>query len=148
MALRFTRGPRKFSYAEIYASIGVIAVVVAWLFPHVTVIQRAWPSCSFREFTGYPCASCGMTRAFVRSAYGEFESAFSVTPLGFLLFWAMVTFSVVTLATWAIPALPRPQLTLETSAAKWSARVLPAVIVAINWLWLCWQTFTHGAPPA
>ncbi len=148
MALRFERGPRKFSYAEVYASIGLLAVVVAWLFPYLTFLQRAWPSCAFREFTGYPCASCGMTRAFVRSAHGELAHAFEVTPLGFLLFWAMVVFSIVTLVTFAVPALPRPVVTLDSDVARWTARIAPAVVVAINWAWLCWQTFTHGAPPA
>jgi len=148
VALRFVRGPRKFSYAEVYASIGVLGVVVAWAFPYVTPLQRMWPGCTFREWTGYPCMSCGMTRAFVRNAHGDFLHAFTVTPLGFLLFWAMVTFSVFTRASWAVPVLPRPKLTLESEAARWTARIAPAVIVAVNWLWLCWQTFTNGAPPA
>lgn len=38
--------------------------------------------------TGYPCAGCGMTRAFEAAAHGRFREAFEWHPIGLALFVA------------------------------------------------------------
>lgn len=148
MAIEFTRGPRPFRHPEAYGLIGLLALVTAWVFPHVALLRSFWPGCTFKSLTGYPCATCGFTRAFVRGAHGQLADAFSVTPLGAVVFYAMVLYSVVVLATWLVPQLPRPVLKLRSEGARWAARLTLPALVLVNWLWLCLETYRHGAPPA
>ncbi len=147
MGLEVTRGPRRFSFYEVYALIGVLAVVTALAFPHVEPLRALWPGCHFKELTGFPCATCGVTRAFVRGAHLDVADAFLVAPLGALAFYAMVLYSIVVLATWLVPSLPRPRITVTTAAGRWAARLALPVLVLSNWAWLCWLTIRDGHPP-
>ncbi len=47
------------------------------------------PVCLFRLMTGLPCMGCGMTRAIVAAAHGDFHSAFAWHPMGLALFLAL-----------------------------------------------------------
>ena len=38
--------------------------------------------CAFREATGLPCPTCGLSRSVVMSLHGEFARAWSVAPAG------------------------------------------------------------------
>ncbi len=42
--------------------------------------------CTFRRLTGYPCPSCGMTRAFVALAHGRWQAALLDCPMAILLY--------------------------------------------------------------
>jgi len=46
------------------------------------------PICLFRAWTGLPCMTCGMTRAFHAIALGEFLEAFQYHPLGPIFYLA------------------------------------------------------------
>lgn len=52
-----------------------------------------WPACTFRAALGFPCPSCGMTRAGLALAQGEWRTAFACNPLfvvsiGILSLWS------------------------------------------------------------
>lgn len=60
-----------------------------------THTQLGMPPCMFREATGYPCMTCGMTTSFSHAADMDLVSSASVQPVGLLLailtaaaFWA------------------------------------------------------------
>ena len=61
------------------------ATVVAYFLP---LLPYQLPLCAFKSVTGYPCAGCGMTRAFEAAARGRFLEAFEWHPIGLLLFFA------------------------------------------------------------
>jgi len=42
--------------------------------------------CSFRRWTGVDCPGCGMTRAFISIAHGEFTKAWQYNPASFYFF--------------------------------------------------------------
>jgi hypothetical protein len=46
--------------------------------------------CTIRSVTGYPCPGCGLTRAIVWAAHGEFRASLASHPLGLpLLAWLL-----------------------------------------------------------
>ncbi|MCS7193121.1 MAG: DUF2752 domain-containing protein [Armatimonadetes bacterium] len=63
-----------------------IVTIVAYLLPY---LPYQLPMCLFKLITGYPCAGCGMTRAFEAAAHGHFREAFEWHPVGLALFVAM-----------------------------------------------------------
>lgn len=52
----------------------------ALLFPH-----GEGPGCPIRWMTGYPCPSCGVTRALLLLSEGQFTAALTMNPLGILV---------------------------------------------------------------
>lgn len=60
-----------------------------------THTQLGMPPCMFREATGHPCPTCGMTTAFTHAADLDLAASAAVQPVGLLLaimtaavFWA------------------------------------------------------------
>lgn len=43
-------------------------------------------SCPFHKLTGYSCAGCGISRAFIAIGHAEFTQALRLNPLAFILF--------------------------------------------------------------
>ncbi|MDZ7333833.1 MAG: DUF2752 domain-containing protein [candidate division KSB1 bacterium] len=54
-------------------------------------------SCYFRELTGYPCPSCGLTRSFHAIAHLEFQQAVKFHPMGLILYATLLLFLFITL---------------------------------------------------
>lgn len=61
-----------------------------------------FPGCGFKQVTGLPCATCGMTRSFAAMAEGDLAGAVAIQPAGAALCllaavgvlvggWALVT---------------------------------------------------------
>jgi hypothetical protein len=59
---------------------GVAAVLVA-LAPWATAFERAFWPCIFKSLTGYPCPTCGLTRAAVTLARFDVLGALGRYPL-------------------------------------------------------------------
>ncbi|BDG09891.1 DUF2752 domain-containing protein [Anaeromyxobacter paludicola] len=118
-----------FGHVEVFALLGASSFLAARFFPVLALRLR----CPLLALTGWPCPTCGMTRAFVRLAHGAVGGAVAASPLGALLAAAAWAFGAAALAAWAagrpLPALPRP-----------AQRALAAALVglaAVNWSWLC-----------
>jgi hypothetical protein len=90
------------------ALVGVFAVAVlldpyrdgkVWL--SETHRQLGFPPCTFRELTGYPCPSCGMTSSFALAIRGDLwhsvQANFvgTLLALGCLIFIPWATFSAL-----------------------------------------------------
>ena len=52
------------------------------------------PACSFLATTGYPCPSCGMTRAMVAMTRGRIVTALHLHPFSVVLFAGLVILAV------------------------------------------------------
>lgn len=52
------------------------------------------PFCPMRSLTGFPCAGCGLTRAFVYLAGGKFQEAAGMNPMAFPLL-ALILYSAL-----------------------------------------------------
>ncbi|HUK65900.1 MAG TPA: DUF2752 domain-containing protein [Anaeromyxobacteraceae bacterium] len=72
---------RRFGHAEVYVLFFALSFLAARFLP---LLDLPYP-CPFKTATGIPCATCGMTHAFVYLAHGELRAALSASPLGALL---------------------------------------------------------------
>jgi hypothetical protein len=72
---------RVFGHAEVFAAIFALSFLAARLLPLLGLPY----ACPFRALTGLPCATCGMTHAFVYLAHGQLRAALAASPLGALL---------------------------------------------------------------
>lgn len=94
--------------------------------------------CVLRRVTGYPCLTCGYTRAFARMAHGQWHDALRDCPLGAVLFPAFVGVLSVHLTAlllgvrfdWNLPDMTRRQRGLALAAlaglaaANWAYRLI------------------------
>ena len=98
---------RAFGHAEVFAAIFALSFVAARLWPLLDLHYV----CLFKALTGLPCATCGMTRAFVRLAHGEPAAALAASPLGALMAagaWLFAAADAVRLALGVPLPAPRP----------------------------------------
>jgi hypothetical protein len=95
----------RFGVAEVYALIAAASFAVARFVPVLDLHYE----CPVRLLVGIPCATCGMTRAFVHLAHGHVVEAFQWSPLGAALAagaWAFALADVVRVAAgWPLPAI-------------------------------------------
>ena len=118
----------RFGHAEVFAAIGVASFLVARFLP---VLSLPFV-CPLRGIAGIPCATCGMTHAFVALAHGELSRAVAASPLGALLAAAAWAFAALDLARAALGApLPVPSL-----RATRAAIALGVALLLANWAWL------------
>jgi hypothetical protein len=77
MVLELRRIPR-FGHPEVFAGIAALSFLAARFLPVLALPLR----CPLKAVAGIPCASCGMTHAFVHLAHGELSAALLASPLG------------------------------------------------------------------
>ncbi len=72
-----------------------VIIAVIW-FPFLFLAIRYIPfdhlpsTCVFLHLTGYPCFTCGLTRAMMAIAAGNWERAWIMNPLAYPLFAVMI----------------------------------------------------------
>ena len=118
----------RFGHPEVFALICALSFLTARFLP---LLELGYP-CPFRELTGWPCATCGMTHAFVYLAHGDVWRAVTANPLGALLALGAWSFAVADLLR-VLAALPLPRL--GARGARTAAR-LGIAAVAANWLFV------------
>ena len=74
--------------------------LIAWLVPPEFVHSK-YSICFFRTVTDKPCPFCGLTRAYVHAAHGDFKSASLYHPF----WWIAAMVMVVTAASALIDGL-------------------------------------------
>lgn len=120
--------PARFGHAEVFAAIGLLSFLAARLLP---VLSFPF-TCPMKAVAGIPCATCGMTHAFVHLAHGEASRAFAASPLGALiaagawLFTAADAIRVAVGVAWPAPS----ERVLRGAAALGMAALLA------NWAYL------------
>lgn len=123
-----SRAERTFGHAEVFALIALLSLAVARFVPVLSVPF----TCPLRALAGIPCATCGMTRAFVWLAHGDPAAAWSASPLGALLaggLWLLALADVVRIALGA----PLPAVGARAARTGVAAG---AVALLLNWAWL------------
>jgi len=123
---------RRFGHLDVFAAIGALSYLVARFLPVLALPY----TCPARGLLGIPCATCGMTHAFVALAHGDLLGAVHASPLGAALaagVWGFVLFDLLRLALGRpFPRIPAGALRLATGAA--------AVALLLNWAWLLART--------
>lgn len=90
--------------------------------------------CVFLNLTGYPCATCGSTRAFQAMAHGRFAEAVAQNPLASLLFLGILAaFAWHALALGLIAVTRRDVLPRLTFRPRWWMFAGLGMAVLANW---------------
>jgi hypothetical protein len=122
------RATARFGHAEVFALVGAASFLVARFLPVLSVPY----TCPLRGWLGIPCATCGMTHAFVRLAHGDLAQALAASPAGALLAaaaWAYAAADLLRAAVgWPLP-VPSPRLARAGVA-------LGVATVLASWAWL------------
>jgi len=88
--------------------------------------------CVFRSLTGFPCPTCGTTRAATTFLEGNLITAFSANPLaaaaGLLFVVGAPVATLWAVAQWPVPVLPTP-------FPMW-VRIGAVVLIAANWIYV------------
>ena len=71
----------RFGHAEVFAAIAAASFLVARFVPVLGIPF----TCPLKGLAGIPCATCGMTHAFVHLAHGDVALALAASPLGAIL---------------------------------------------------------------
>ena len=114
-----------------------IGLFLCWLAAAVLVVlvlpPEFVPSCRFRRATGFPCPTCGSSRAFVALLRGRPWEALARQPLVVL---GSGAFALYSLYAWTVVLGRLPRLR-GLPPIRWR-RLLPllALLVAVNWLHL------------
>jgi hypothetical protein len=118
----------RFGHPEVFALVGALSFLVARFVPVLSIPYL----CPLRGLAGIPCATCGMTRAFVHLAHGEVALAAGASPLGALLAggaWLVAAADLVRVAAGApLPLLGARALRVATA--------LGVLLLLANWAWL------------
>lgn len=119
---------RRFGHLDVFAAIGALSFLVARFLPVLALPY----TCPARGLLGIPCATCGMTHAFVALSHGDLAGALHASPLGAALAagaWGFALLDLVLLALGRpFPRVPAGALRLATGAG--------AVALLLNWAWL------------
>lgn len=92
--------------------------------------------CTFLQWTGYPCPLCGTTRSFWAMASGDWSWAFFNSPLGALLYVAVLVCALLSIAFFIGELLKGRKV--QVSLMPRSSRRLTIVLVAAlsaNWIY-------------
>jgi len=128
--IRLTAPPGRTPLGAVFAAAAGLAIGAAGL---LRLDHLPWSLCYFKALTGYPCPTCGTTRAFARLFWRDLPGALAMNPLA--------TVSTLLLALWGVAdlaLLPRGRalsLELSSSAAR-LARGLAVAVLLINWAYL------------
>jgi hypothetical protein len=127
---------RRFGHPEVFATLAAASFLVARLVP---VLALPWV-CPAKGLLGIPCATCGMTHAFVALAHLDLAGALQASPLGALLAGGAWLFAALDLLR---IVLGRPLPSLAPGAQR-LAVAAGAVALVANWAWLL--AHPAGAP--
>jgi len=110
-------------------SVGGLIWAAAWL-----SFGLPWLVCWFRELTGHPCATCGLTRSAIAFFHGDLASSIRWNPLAFLIYCGIAVFDA-----YALGVLISRARRLRVSLNLAEKRMVRAVVIAaliLNWVYL------------
>jgi len=121
-----------FDHELVWLAVSVVSFVAGavWL-----ALGLPWPTCPFLAFTGFPCLTCGATRATVALLHGDFPLALSWNPLAFLALCGVALFDLYALVV-LLGRRPRLRVIDWTKTEKTAVRIAVIALIAANWIYL------------
>jgi Protein of unknown function (DUF2752) len=111
-------------------SLGSLGMAVLWL-----GFGLPWPHCAFHDLTGWPCLTCGATRAAVQFFHANFLYAWEWNPLVFAGLCAVLVFDTYA-AFVLVTGRPRLRIAEVTPGEKNLVRIIFVALVALNWIYV------------
>ena len=110
---------------------GGSALALVALSPWARLVERSlWP-CAFKKLTGFPCPTCGTTRAAVALARLDFGSALVHYPLPAVAWIAFIGGGIAALA---MTLMGRTPPAIPNRLSRTTRLVLVALVLA-NWVY-------------
>jgi hypothetical protein len=128
VTLRWSARTRKFGLLHALGLAGLVGLLTARFVP---LEGLPFMRCALKEYTGWPCPGCGLTRVAVRVAHGDIASALDANPLGTVAALGFAACSLLAILQ-LVFALPVPHLTLSEREAR-ATRVAILSAVAVNY---------------
>lgn len=121
-----------FDHELVWLSVSLAALAggAAWL-----AIGLGWPQCPFLAMTGWPCLTCGATRATVAFLHGDFLQAFSWNPLALLALCGVAVFDVYAVIV-LLARAPRLRIADWARTEKNVVRIAVVCALMLNWIFL------------
>jgi hypothetical protein len=94
-----------------------------------------WPRCPFLAITGFPCLTCGATRATIAFLHGDFSLAWWWNPLAFVALCGVAIFDLYAVAV-LLSRSARIRIVDWTSVEKNFVRIAVVSMLAVNWIYL------------
>lgn len=133
MRVVWRRGPGAgFDHELIWLGVSLVTLAggAAWMW-----IGLGWPQCPFLAMTGWPCLTCGATRATIALLHGDFLQAFSWNPLAFLALCGVAVFDLYAVIV-LLTRRPRLRMVDWTRTEKNVVRVAIVCALLANWIYL------------
>lgn len=111
-------------------SLAALAGGAAWMW-----LGLAGPRCPFLAMTGWPCLTCGATRATIAVLRGDVLQAFSWNPLAFLALCGVAVFDLYAVVV-LLGRAPRLRIVEWTRAEKNILRIAVVSGLLLNWMYL------------
>jgi hypothetical protein len=122
------RHTARFGHPEVFALLGALSFLVARFLPVLALPY----TCPLKGLAGIPCATCGMTHAFVHLAHGDLALAVGASPLGALLAAAVWLYAAADL----VRALAGAPLPVPSARALRVATAAGIGALLANWAFL------------
>jgi len=113
----------------LYLALVFIGTAIAYFLPSLPYQP---PLCLFKLMTGYPCAGCGMARAFEAAAHSQFKEAFEWHPVGLMLFLGAWLGAAVVICE----LLMNKPFDWDKWLQRWGIFIAWSLFVALLALWL------------
>ena len=94
-----------------------------------------WPRCPFLAITGFPCLTCGATRATIAFLHGNFSLAWWWNPLASLALCGVALFDLYAIAV-LLSRCARIRMVDWTGVQKNFVRIAVVSMLALNWIYL------------
>lgn len=135
MRLRFIRRPGVFPLGLVFGLAGFVSL------PAFYFLQKRFPAllsgCRFRDWSGWPCPTCGGSRAIRDLLHGRLGEAFLHNPL---LIAAVVLLAAWALLSLAVEAVGGREIEWDLSRTeKLTARASVVLLPLLNWGYLIWH---------
>lgn len=115
------------------AILGAVAALAAAAVALLPLDRLPWTVCYFKAITGWPCLSCGSTRALTRLLALDLPGALAMNPLATLGLLALAPWAAADAALLAVGRSLSVELGRSVGRA---ARVALLAALAANWLYL------------
>ena len=119
---------------KLVAIIGAVCLAGLLVLP-LDLLAPFAGSCRLKSFTGFPCLSCGLTRAVLALGDGRVLEAIRMNPLFVGAGLGLLAWTPVSWALW-LARLRRPRLGFAGRRARLVLGLLLLAAVAANWAFL------------
>ncbi len=134
MQLKFLKFDRRFNIPIIVLITLLIVIILSAIIIYIAGIKNEISFCVFKNITGIPCPSCGLTRSVISLLHGNIIQAVLYNPFFFIGFLLLILF---TIAGILIRFIFKIKIKIDLNRIEKISIVLILIILLLaNWIYL------------